>query len=441
MERDDSARLAGCLVTRAAGRLGANAVCLLLSLGVSAILAEGILALAGDRPYYGTAVGSPGAAQLDPLCRVESIQDAVAQGLMRGRLGALKPDVDLGYTYYPSRSNPQGFAESKDLKRSPQGITRVLVLGDSFTAGASADRGKGYVDLLNEHYRERGVVFFNTGVGGYGQNNQLAVLRKHIDGIKPHLVLLGLYPGNDLKDNLTPIERYTAFDGQWVNNYELVVSPHSATVRRRDQAEILGIYKKSLGCASIGPRELNAGTWLRDRVAFRTRVGTRLWLLKRSAKSTLISLFRKKPGGPIGGFGDDEIQRQATRRYLEQIRALARSRGAPTWVVAIPDNHESGTRLSKSRSYRAAIELLEDMKIPYVDVFEDLELQDYVSRSEGGGNDHWNNSGHRKAFLRIVAAFDDQIEKPGALALGVFPGVPQAAAQAGALEPPPILRF
>ena len=71
-------------------------------------------------------------------------------------------------------------------------VTRTTPLCDrrlsssSFAAGCCADADRGFVALLNSHYEPKGMVFFNTGVGGYTQKNQIGVLRKHFDRINPN---------------------------------------------------------------------------------------------------------------------------------------------------------------------------------------------------------------------------------------------------------------
>lgn len=369
-----------------------NLLLLLGSILAALVASELLLALMGYQPALEDAPSSL-REEYAAFCGVDSIDEAVAAGLLESPIGALRPDPAAGYVY---DTPPNGFTDGKDFHDDHGGARRVLVLGDSFTEGASADPGRGFVALLDDHFRDRGIVFFNTGIGGYGQNNELGVLREHFDDVRPDLVLLAFYTGNDFMDNLSPVDRYSVFPGRWMSNYEVVDLGDRAQVRRRSRAEILRQYQRFVGC----PR--SRGLWrhsirrAREWLLYGTRVGTRLRILSARLRTDPPA----EPGSPPENYVTD-----VTRGYLSQIRDFLAQRDVPFAVLVIPDFLESRDVLTPSTTYRTALGLLGDLDIPYLDPFDRLDLSDYVERKPHVKNDHWNNGGHRKMFEMVRDCF------------------------------------
>ncbi len=75
---------------------------------------------------------------------------------------------------------------------------RVLVLGDSFTAFP-----QGYVSILNTEDSTR--VYYNSGISGIGAQEICCIAPLRIKQLKPSLVLVQVYVGNDLLDVEKPI--------------------------------------------------------------------------------------------------------------------------------------------------------------------------------------------------------------------------------------------
>lgn len=90
---------------------------------------------------------------------------------------------------------------NKDVKHV-NGLTKVLVLGDSFTAFPG-----GYVDMLNKADSTR--VFYNSGISGIGAQEICCIAPRRLKQIKPSLVLIQVYVGNDLIDIEKPVNYKT----------------------------------------------------------------------------------------------------------------------------------------------------------------------------------------------------------------------------------------
>jgi hypothetical protein len=108
------------------------------------------------------------------------------------------------------RINAHGF---RDRPWSPPGTSpdrpaRILVVGDSFTFGTGVREEATYVRRLEELFGgENRLLSFNAGMPGFGPIDELLVLRRHLDEIRPDIVVVGLYSGNDLDDVLLAEKR------------------------------------------------------------------------------------------------------------------------------------------------------------------------------------------------------------------------------------------
>ena len=103
----------------------------------------------------------------------------------------------------PIETNAQGFRAREPFNSSrPEGVRRIAVLSDSFTVCA----GVAFEDLLTtrlERHLNEGTTplrteVYNFAVGGHGILHHAASLEEVALGYNPDLVLLMLYPYNDL---------------------------------------------------------------------------------------------------------------------------------------------------------------------------------------------------------------------------------------------------
>ena len=87
---------------------------------------------------------------------------------------------------------------------APPNARRVLVLGDSFTAGMQVADDQVYPHLLEARLNTRGgrrVAVLNAGVNGWSTDNQLLYWRREGASLRPELVLLAFDTTNDVFEN------------------------------------------------------------------------------------------------------------------------------------------------------------------------------------------------------------------------------------------------
>jgi len=364
------------------------------------VLSEILLMLLGFKSGY-----SQKSKQLmeeyQDACEIKTFDEAIAKGWGTGDLGTLRSNAELGYTL---DLDPHGFNDPKNFHHDFSNDFRVLVLGDSFTQGASADPDQGFVPLLNQSFKEKGVLFFNTGVGGYGQNNQVAVLKKYFDVIKPQLVILGFYPGNDFTDNLTGLDRHTAFPGKWLVNYEILVIDDEAAVRKRSKDELWKQYQGFIGCE----RAMDS-FWLKS-FMLQTRLGTQIWVLGRKAKHQIRSLREKRIVGDAGYFAD---WKAPTRNLLSEMQEFLSHRSVPLWVMVIPQANIDEKNINRTSLDDEAYELMDDLDISLIDLTQELTVEDYYFKPKGsdwGAVGHWNNDGHKKVYEKLKSRIEKTVQ-------------------------------
>lgn len=128
---------------------------------------------------------------------------------------ALRPQAEGPWTREGRgwvRVNQAGFRGVDVSTTPPAGVLRIAVLGDSFTEALQVDENLTWIAQLQARLRASsacplrrqfpgGVQVLNFGVGGYGTGQELLTWRHLARRYKPALVILAIYPGNDITDN------------------------------------------------------------------------------------------------------------------------------------------------------------------------------------------------------------------------------------------------
>lgn len=95
-------------------------------------------------------------------------------------------------------SDELGFRnEIKDLNQEINQHYDVLLLGDSFTSAANTKAERTYAHQI----KKSGLSLYNAGIDGTGTIHQAHILQDVLNKIKPKVVILNFYLGNDFRDN------------------------------------------------------------------------------------------------------------------------------------------------------------------------------------------------------------------------------------------------
>lgn len=130
--------------------------------------------------------------------------------------GLIQYDRTLGWSLVPGwqgthghhdfevayRINNHGFrGDYPDLSKA-KALSRIGVLGDSFTFGFGVDEGVTFVDLLQQE--DPGRDWLNLAVPGYSTDQEYLLMRDRGRQLEIDHYLLVIYLGNDFLDNALP---------------------------------------------------------------------------------------------------------------------------------------------------------------------------------------------------------------------------------------------
>ena len=280
------------------------------------------------------------------------------------------------YTDALGMRSPQAKSEDKG--------TRILFLGDSFIFGQGVTAEQSIPAMVQRDLAaaNSSAVVFNAGVPGYGTRQEELWLREYGPQVKPNLVVLGVFLGNDLVDNITSSRsrftdgRFTAPPASW----------HTPITRWLfDHSHVYRLARRAVDEAN-GKRH---GATARDALTFPAPA-----VARQEADSTSASI------------GD--LQRDA-----EQL-------DAQLLAVLIPDEMQLGAAVgSDSLSYPnlAFARILCAHGIPFIDLtgpFRDAESRgDHLYLRQ---DRHWNAKGHDLAARLVSRAVLDLSANPAASA-------------------------
>ena len=118
-----------------------------------------------------------------------------------GASGPYKPDPDIPETMV--HINNQGVRGRYFPVKKPEGVKRVLILGDSNTFGYGVEEDDRFSDLLSDMLPDSYEVM-NFGVFGYATDQETLLFQRTGILYRPDIVVLGFSAG-DLSDNMNSI--------------------------------------------------------------------------------------------------------------------------------------------------------------------------------------------------------------------------------------------
>jgi hypothetical protein len=112
----------------------------------------------------------------------------------------LKPDMEYEFEHIHVEINSQGLRDDPIALEKPQGMYRILGLGDSVTFGWQVGQEETYLAQLKRTLNARDsrqYEVINAGVPGYNLGNELAYLEEYGVGYQPDLIIVGFCALND----------------------------------------------------------------------------------------------------------------------------------------------------------------------------------------------------------------------------------------------------
>lgn len=111
--------------------------------------------------------------------------------------------------------NSRGFRGPEIPMPKAHNVFRIAVLGDSFIEALQVNEADSFCFQLQQILNNTASTshkyeIINCGVSGYGTAQELLMLQNYVLPIDPDAVLLAIYPGNDIRNNLQDLEKDTA---------------------------------------------------------------------------------------------------------------------------------------------------------------------------------------------------------------------------------------
>jgi len=269
--------------------------------------------------------------------------------------------------------NRQGFHDAQDFVAGDDfdERMRILMLGDSFTLGLSAEPGKSYVETIEANFPQS--IVWNTGISGTATKQALASFQTYAPALQPQLAILGFYM-NDFLENMLPVDHHIIEIDQNNRGFRRKrydIDERSGAVTELDDE---ALYYQHYGVEPPGS-EL-------ERLIGRTRLGS---LLPRFFKARMRQdeMRYRRASPPVSQSVD------ITRRYLKALRDAAAAQDTALLVLLIPDQEDLP---SPTPYYQNALAIMTELEMPYLNPSHALDIRDYMPPSDG----HWNTAGHQK---------------------------------------------
>ena len=345
---------------------------------------------------------------------------------------SLKAGVDYHYRMKTDmvhvQHNSEGFHDSEHSFENPDGIPRIVVLGDSFMEAFSVESEETFYSQLASRLREAGkpVEVINLGVGGYGTLQEYLVYMAVGRRYRPDVVVLGFYFGNDLHNNDQELETIlhsgtgTAASRPFLDpdridefaitniDYEAAMQRYNDAVQARDtQLHRLGEHLAIFRALDLAKARL-----------FPTRVRKSVTPQEQKDFVALGMHLCEEPPAFTSAWKN-------TSRVLEQLNGVVQAQDAELLIFTVTAEHEVDPALMRTveadyhdldalcletaPAYQRLREISEELGITYVDLLPDFRRDAAAGQDFFLADRHWNAAGHALAAARVSEAVRERI--------------------------------
>jgi len=286
--------------------------------------------------------------------------------------------------------NSMGFRDREYAEQKPDGVFRILVLGDSFTWGLGVSQEEIYTEVLESMLNQTlegspRVEVINAGISGFGTDQEYLLLQRWAKRLAPDLVVLFFYE-NDIHNNISSFQYHAPKPIFYARNDRLVL--HNVPVPRivLDEKEELYLIES---CSMLE----NLASF---RVAL-TRAQTNYRVCAVLDALGLVDL------SPPWGYVNMTDSKQLTLRLIQAMRQQSKAvEAAFTVVYCPPSTNLTPQDYAMASEPPALVAELEKHQIPCLDLFAEFKARNVsgdairIKRPLQEKPDlHFNPAGHR----------------------------------------------
>jgi hypothetical protein len=314
------------------------------------------------------------------------------------------------------RTNSLGFRDLEfDLPGSSEHGRLGLVLGDSFAFGMGVDEA----DVFARRLESLGVAprVWNTGVSGFCNLDELVVLDRMLARAKPSLVVVLVYVGNDLEENLQFLER----GGTGAARKAFVASLFPDAAKFAEEA-----VRDDRGPGSGGEAAIRIPSVGKLRYQLEQR-SKALRLLFETLDRFAVRIGARPPRPVVNPFQIDTFAPDPSPRVrlaidlaFETLRAIGergKAAGARTLVCFAPGKIQVSrtsfldavrragfdpARCDLDRPQKELVARLRDVGVETLDLMPALRAADAAGERDYYEEGHWNAAGHALAAREVA---------------------------------------
>lgn len=343
----------------------------------------------------------------------------------------LEPSVSRHYTHLPAnggntvvyRINSDGF-RGDDLEEGDH--PRVMVYGDSFIHAEFSELEDTFPVRLEERLGSE-IEVVNAGVAGYGPDQILRRMEDELPRMKPDIVVVSLFSGNDFGDLLRNRLYRLSDDGELVeNDWQLTPEQERQIALNENELVLRKIVGEALAALRGGGTDatftFDPQQWIKDALAQHQREYDEFVV----QGNNTVGAFGVDPYSADVAFFPDSASATYKIRMLDAIvarmREVADVNGVPLAIMVVPHpmdlldgNHSSGfVDITEYSGYDPA-RLTDTMAaiaqrngVPVLNLFQTFKAEDVNTLFLKGGDDHWNAAGQALAAEAMAGFLTSQ---------------------------------
>jgi hypothetical protein len=334
--------------------------------------------------------------------------------------------------------NSLGYRDREHDRAKPENTVRIAVLGDSFVEARQVPLEDTFWYRLGLELRAcdafdgRQIEMFSFGIGGYNTSQEYLTLQKDVLGFSPDLVILAMFPGNDIEGNWrrpadTGAWRISApthkiVDGDLVIDHQFNTFPPQIFLYKLSHysrvAELVNEVRRTIRAwrwQSSAPKEIEIGL---DAAVLRPPQSPEwhdAWLITEALLASMNDLVQRRGARFIVTTLPFAAQVDPVRQRREETALRV---GAGDWLFPDQQITEMGSRTG-FQVYALTKELqdIAEEKMVYIHGFTNTRL----------GHGHLNKEGHRfvaELLAKKLCGWKDleQEDRQMAAARSILPG-------------------